>query len=197
MPTPGSAELRIVGAKDGRAHTGTNAAAVFMFNDEFRFFWASRSATAHCGYSCCDLRRMRPWDLKSDFDQRGFIRLVAPLRAGSPVVAFNTPHRIRSGKLVPVAVEIRRHYLAIDGAYYVAIVREIDHAARQQPAAASERRQMMRLNSQLVECDALEQARRLSRILLAESRNVRTGDTAGTADNLAYLSAWVLDVFGG
>jgi len=100
---------------------------VFMFEpDSLLFFYVNQGALDQVGYSNEELLQMHPYDIKPDYPEPKFRALVAPLLAGQQSIAtFQTVHRHKSGRHVPV--EIFLQYIAPAGerARFVAIVRDI------------------------------------------------------------------------
>jgi PAS domain S-box-containing protein len=100
---------------------------VFMFEpDSLLFFYVNQGALDQVGYSNEELLQMHPYDIKPDYPESEFRALIAPLLAGQQSVAtFETVHRHKSGRHVPV--EIFLQYIAPAGerARFVAIVRDI------------------------------------------------------------------------
>ena len=100
---------------------------VFMFEpDSLQFFYVNQGAMEQVGYSNEELLRMRPYDIKPDFTETKFRELIEPLLSGHQSTAsFETVHRHKSGRHVPV--EIFLQYIAPAGerARFVAIVRDI------------------------------------------------------------------------
>ena len=100
---------------------------VFMFEpDSLLFFYVNQGALDQVGYSNDELLRMHPYDIKPDFAEPKFRELIAPLLQGQQSVAsFETVHRHKNGRHVPV--EIFLQYIAPSGerARFVAIVRDI------------------------------------------------------------------------
>ncbi|MFM1892375.1 MAG: hypothetical protein RLZ44_1452, partial [Pseudomonadota bacterium] len=105
---------------------------VFMFEPfSLRFFYVNQGAMDQVGYDEEQLTQMTPVDIKPDFDEVSFRRMIAPLQAGSqPSLSFETRHRHRDGH--DVAVEIFLQYVAPAGEppRYVAIVRDITERKR-------------------------------------------------------------------
>jgi len=100
---------------------------VFMFDDkELQFFYVNQGAVDQVGYSREELLRMRPFDLKPDFDEEKFRELISPFLEGNEKArTFETVHENKDGTRVPV--DILLQYLAPDNEppRFVAIVRDI------------------------------------------------------------------------
>jgi PAS domain S-box-containing protein len=100
---------------------------VFMFEpDSLQFFYVNQGAQDQIGYSNDELLRMHPYDIKPHYPEPEFRELIAPLLRGQQSVAsFETVHRHKNGRHVPV--EIFLQYVAPVGerARFVAIVRDI------------------------------------------------------------------------
>jgi PAS domain S-box-containing protein len=100
---------------------------VFMFHPEnLKFFYVNRGAMDQVGYSREELLQMTPFDLKPEFNEQQFREFIAPmLRQEKDTASFETIHRHKNGKNIPV--EIFLQYIAPVGeeARFVAIVRDI------------------------------------------------------------------------
>lgn len=105
---------------------------VFMFDDqELNFFYVNQGAVDQVGYSREELLRMKPFDIKPDFDEHQFREFIAPfLEQRETAVTFETVHQHKDGSRVPV--EILLQYLAPEHepARFVAIVRDITERKR-------------------------------------------------------------------
>lgn len=100
---------------------------VFMFDPEnLTFFYVNAGAVQQVGYSENELMNMHAYDIKPDFNEAQFRKMIAPMLAGEQsVVNFETNHQHKDGHVVPV--EILLQYIAPEGeeARFVAIVRDI------------------------------------------------------------------------
>lgn len=82
---------------------------VYVFDAEtLRFAMVNHGARENLGYSMDELREMTPLDLKTEFSQGSFGRLIAPLREGSQEqVVFETVHKRKDGSLYDVEVHLQ------------------------------------------------------------------------------------------
>lgn len=101
---------------------------VFMFHPEtLKFIYVNAGAKAQVEYSEDELRQMTPIDIKPNFTEEEFLEVVQPLIDGPEhVTTFETIHRSKSGKNVPV--EIFLQYMPgneHEEARFIAIVRDI------------------------------------------------------------------------
>lgn len=100
---------------------------VFMFEpDNLRFFYVNQGAMDQVGFGHDEMMLMHPYDIKPDYTEEQFRALVEPMARGEiPVRYFETRHRTRSGRDVPV--EIFLQYIRPEGhsPRFVAIVRDI------------------------------------------------------------------------
>ena len=105
--------------------------AVFMFDpDTLRFFYVNQGAIDQVGFSREELLSMTPLDIKPQFDETTFVRMVAPLKAGLlDQHLFSTVHRRKDGVDVPVEIILQcipvNHSRA-----FVAQVRDITERTR-------------------------------------------------------------------
>lgn len=100
---------------------------VFIFDPEdLRFSYVNEGAVRQTGYERTDLFAMTPLDIKPEFDEPRFRRMLAPLK-GDPgsTHTFTTVHRRKDGYDVPV--EINLQYVPTDAktGRFIAIVRDI------------------------------------------------------------------------
>jgi len=105
---------------------------VFMFNPEsLRFFYVNRGAMEQVGYSEEEMMRMTPVDIKPEFTEAQFRELLKPLQDKTlDAMHFQTVHRTRDGRDIPV--EISMQYIELEGGdpRFVAIVRDIAERLR-------------------------------------------------------------------
>nr|WP_281413101.1 ATP-binding protein [Marivibrio halodurans] len=120
---------------------------VFMFDAaHLRFFYVNEGAVLHIGYDRDALIGMNAHAIDPGMSRAGFEALVTPLiRGEQPWLLFETHHRHRQGRLIPVEVFLQ--YVRDDGAgsaagaegRFVAIVRDL-----------SERRRVERMQSEFI-----------------------------------------------
>lgn len=117
-----------------RATLDSTLDCVFMFEaDTLQFFYLNRGAIDQLGYTRKQLLRMHPYDIKPQFPEPSFRKLIAPLENGEvPSLNFKTVHRHRDGHDIPVDVAVQ--YIQPDGApaRFIAIVRDISEQQRHQ-----------------------------------------------------------------
>lgn len=167
--------------------------AVFMFGDDLQFFWANRLGLQQAGCDLGALRRLRPWDIKPDYDAGTFMALIQPLMAGAPSLYFHTEHRSCSGRVAPVRVQLRRVCPAREPPYFVALVRERDDCdkAALREAAALMNRQQIRLANQAGMTSLGAGLASVSDALAEEVVRVRAGQLDGLAENMAYCAHYL------
>ena len=100
---------------------------VFMFETgTLNFFYVNQGAINQIGYSDKELFQMKPYEIKPNFTEAEFKRLIQPMLSGEiPAVNFETLHQHKNGKQIPV--EIFLQYINPKGeqSRFVAIVRDI------------------------------------------------------------------------
>jgi len=109
---------------------------VFMFDSvSLRFFYVNEGAVRQVGYTREELMSMHPYDIKPEFTEARFREMIAPLLAGETAsVSFETVHRHRDGRRVPVEIFLQYIALADRPARFVAIVRDITDRKRVEAA---------------------------------------------------------------
>ncbi len=82
---------------------------IYLFDAETLCFQqVNRGARENLGYTIDELRRMTPLDIKPEYTQEQFQRLVEPLRSGTrDQVMFETVHQRRDGSRYPVDVRLQ------------------------------------------------------------------------------------------
>lgn len=110
--------------------------------DTLRFVNVNRGALQNLGYSLEELHRLTPLDLKPEFTQESFERLLYPLRRGSSEqVTFVTQNRRKDGSLYPV--EVRLHLSRREEPpLFVAIVMDISERRRAEYEIDESRRKL-------------------------------------------------------
>ncbi len=100
---------------------------VFMFDpDSLLFTYVNQGAVNHIGYSYDEMMKLTPVDFKPEFNEEKFRRILNKLVDGSvPSMNFETIHKSKEGKLIPVDVFLQ--YIRYDegGGRFVAISRDI------------------------------------------------------------------------
>lgn len=82
---------------------------VYVFDaTTLQFYNVNRSAREHLGYTLDELREMTPLDLKPDYTQAQYAKLIAPLRTGEKKkITFSTVHRRKNGSTYPIEVHLQ------------------------------------------------------------------------------------------
>jgi PAS domain S-box-containing protein len=142
---------------------------IFVFDEEtLRFKLVNRGARENLGYSGAELQTLTPVDIKPDFDEEQFRRLIQPLREGrQEQLTFETVHRRKDGS--EYGVEVHLHHAPIEGEF-VAVILDI-----------SERRA---LQSQVVEAQRMEAVGQLAGGVAHDFNNLLTS-IRGSAELIA------------
>lgn len=114
---------------------------VFMFDPEtLKFSYVNRGATEQVGYTDEELKAMSPVDIKPEFTEQQF-RAVADsiIQSVDRAKTFETVHRHKNGKEIPVEVFLQYLAPANETPRFVAIVRDI-----------TERRKIDRMKSEFI-----------------------------------------------
>lgn len=109
---------------------------VFMFDAQtLQFFYLNQGALDQLGYSRDELLGMHPYDIKPEFTETAFRAMVAPLiNQEVPRLNFQTVHRRKDGRDVPVEVFLQCVVLDNEPPRFIAIVRDITEQQKQQKA---------------------------------------------------------------
>lgn len=101
--------------------------SVFMFNPvNLRFFYVNAGATKMMGYTREELCHMTPLEIKPDFTEESFRRLIAPLqKRQQSSLTFQTRHQRADGTFLPVEVFLQYIAPPKRSGRFVAIVRDI------------------------------------------------------------------------
>lgn len=85
---------------------------IYLFQPEtLKFMTVNRGARENLGYTSEELSTMTPLDLKPEFDQQSFRKLLEPLiRGEQEQISFNTVQRRKDGSLYPVEVNLQLFY---------------------------------------------------------------------------------------
>lgn len=113
---------------------------IYIFDREtLKFVYLNRGALQNIGYSMEEMRNMRPYDIKPDYDKESFTQLLAPLlRNEQKQLIFETVHQRKDGSEYPV--EVRLQLFQEDGpAQYVAVILDISARTAMQKALKEER----------------------------------------------------------
>ena len=105
---------------------------VFMFRpDNLKFFYVNKGATKQVGYSKEDLLKMTPIDVKPEYDEASIRNLLQPLLDHkSKSITFETVHKHRDGKLVPVEIFLQYIDPPGESPRFVAVVRDLSERKR-------------------------------------------------------------------
>jgi len=105
---------------------------VFMFDAEtLYFFYFNEGALRQVGYSREELLRMHPYDIKPEYTSAQFGEMLAPLLTGQQVsLTFETVHRHKSGRDIPVEIFLQYFNRPDERPHFVAIVRDISERKR-------------------------------------------------------------------
>lgn len=105
---------------------------VFMFDAEtFRFTYCNEGAMRQVGYSREELLDMHPYDIKPQYTVQQFKLMIAPLLMGErDALTFETVHRHKSGRDIPVEVFLQYVRQVGETPRFVAIVRDISERKR-------------------------------------------------------------------
>jgi len=100
---------------------------VFMFTaDTLEFFYFNQGAINQVGYDHEALLHMRPFDLKPEYDEQAFRKVISPLLAGTKKsIKFETLHQHKNGHLIPVEIFLQFIDLPHERPHFVALVRDI------------------------------------------------------------------------
>ncbi len=117
---------------------------VFMFHpDTLRFFYVNQGACEQLGYSEAELLGMHPYDIKPEFSEPKFRKLIAPVLDGSQQnLRFETVHRHKDGHDVPVEESLQLIAPAGEPPRIVSIVTDITVRRQLQETLRQERDQL-------------------------------------------------------
>lgn len=91
----------------------------------FKFINVNNGAQLNIGYTLKELQSLTPVDIKPDFDEAAFKKLLAPLSTGKEVkMEFEITHQRKDGTLYPVEVHLQRSNIG-NRRVYVAIILDI------------------------------------------------------------------------
>jgi len=113
---------------------------VFMFDpDTLEFSYANHGARLQIGYSYGEILAMKPIDIKPEFTEHSFRRLIAPLQNGlEDSLTFTSTQKHKDGHTIPVEVFLQYVQQKQGQAIFVAVVRDISMRL----AAQKEKEQM-------------------------------------------------------
>ncbi len=190
--------LQVMGNDAFRATLDLTLDAVFFFDaDSLRFIYVNQGALDQTGYTRQQLLGLHPYDIKPDYPEANFRRLVSPLQSGElDSLRFETRYRTRNGRDIPV--EIFLQYVAPGGETprFVAISHDITPRRQAKDAlmlaldqlSASEQRQMELLQLAQSEQD------RMAALLSAMRFGILFTDQDGLVEyvNPAFRTMWTI-----
>lgn len=99
---------------------------IYVFDaTTFKFINVNYGAQINIGYTLEELRNLTPADIKPDFDEATFRKLVTPLSTGKePKMEFEITHQRKDGTLYPVEVHLQLSNIG-NRKVYVAIILDI------------------------------------------------------------------------
>ena len=105
---------------------------VFMFEpSRLRFIYVNQGAIDQVGYSNKELMTMTPVDIKPEFDNVQFRKMIEPLKNGTqPFTHFETIHQHKNGSLIPVEISLQYVTPPDTSPRFVALVRDITERRR-------------------------------------------------------------------
>ena len=82
---------------------------IYVFDaTTFKFINVNQGAQINIGYSLSELRNLTPADIKPDFDEAAFKKLVIPLTSGKvQKLEFETTHQRKDGSPYPIEVHLQ------------------------------------------------------------------------------------------
>lgn len=105
---------------------------VFMFDPEtLKFNYVNLGAINQVGYSEQEMLGMSPVDIKPEYNESTFRRLIQPMLDGElKQLQFETIHRHKNGDLIPVEISLTYVQSVGDAGRFVAIVDDITERKR-------------------------------------------------------------------
>ncbi len=103
---------------------------VFMFEAKsLNFIYVNEGAMQHVNYSQAELMKMRPYDIKPDYNEEKFRELLKPImRDEALTLNFETRHQAKNGDLIPVNIFLQYFVSEKSKPYFIAIVRDISES---------------------------------------------------------------------
>ncbi len=82
---------------------------IYIFDSETNFFInVNRGAQKNLGYNMVELKSMTPVDIKPEFSNEDFNKMLTPLRTGvKEIIQFETVHKRKNGSLYPVEIHLQ------------------------------------------------------------------------------------------
>jgi PAS domain S-box-containing protein len=117
---------------------------VFLFDpDSLRFFYVNQGAQDQVGYGRDELMEMTPVDIKPEFDEPKFRKLLESLISGEQnAITFETVHQHKDGHHLPVEVFLQYIAPNNEAARFVAIVRDITERKLAEEASRCHQREL-------------------------------------------------------
>jgi len=105
---------------------------IFMFDPEtLKFNYVNLGAINQVGYSEQEMLDMSPVDIKPEYDESAFRRMIKPMRDGKlEQLQFETIHKHKNGDLIPVEISLSYVQSAGEPGRFVAIVADITERKR-------------------------------------------------------------------
>ena len=130
---------------------------VFMFApDTLQFQYANRGAMLQIGYSYGELFAMTPVDIKPEFTEQQFRKLIEPLRHNpDDSLTFTTIHRRKDGSTLPVEIFLQYVEQGSGQDTFVAIVHDIS-------SRLAEEKEKEQLQTRLLHTQKLESVGQLA-----------------------------------
>lgn len=98
---------------------------IYVFDAEsLKFLQVNQGARNNLGYSMAELVEMTPIDIKPDFDEASFSKLIEPLRQREDALVFETVHARKDGSRYPIEVHLQ-HMRLHNMAVFTAIILDI------------------------------------------------------------------------
>ncbi|MFN2348346.1 MAG: EAL domain-containing protein [Thioalkalivibrio sp.] len=172
--------------------------AVFIFDAEtLEFTYVNQGAATQMGYSHEELLTLHPYDIKPQFSEARFRKMIEPLHKGErDRLVFETLHRARDDHDIQVEVSLQYVTLPGEPPRYVAITRDITLRKEQEATLiralgnlqASERRQ-----AELLNITRREQSR-MAALLSGMSIGILFEDCDGLVEyvNPAFRRMWAI-----
>ncbi|MCI5157946.1 MAG: diguanylate cyclase, partial [Candidatus Electrothrix sp. AUS1_2] len=100
---------------------------VFMFDPETLLFtYVNQGGQNQVGYSKEEFLRMTPPDIKPEYNEAVFKKMITPLTEGKTEhLFFETLHQHKNGTAIPVEIHLQYIHPAHGAACFVAVVRDI------------------------------------------------------------------------
>lgn len=109
----------------GRILDETSSEIYIINAGTLKFIQVNRGARINLGYSMAELGGMTPLDIKPEFSESQFRKIIEPLKKGkSDRIVFETRHRRANGTLYPVEVRIQLSKLE-SPPVFVAVIQDI------------------------------------------------------------------------